>query len=139
MTKFHPAQLTFLKKHEVCRLATASKEGMPHVTPVIYALDKDSFVVAIDYGTKKLANLRANPFASLVVDEYGRKHRAIMVQGRCQVFETGAEYRRLLRVLFDRFEYYRANPWREGEAPIIRIAADKVVSWGLGGGRFPSE
>jgi PPOX class probable F420-dependent enzyme len=139
LPKFDAAQARFLKKHEVCRLATASREGLPHVTPVIYALDGDSFVVAIDYGTKKLANLRENPFASLVVDEYSRKHRAIMIQGRCEVFEKGAEYRRLLRTLFDRFESYRTNPWREGEAPIVRISADKVVSWGFTGDRPPSE
>jgi PPOX class probable F420-dependent enzyme len=133
LAKIDATQVTFLKKHEVCRLATASREGLPHVTPVIYALDGDSFIIAIDYGTKKLVNLRENPFASLVVDEYGKKNRAIMIQGRCEIFEKGAEYRRLLRALFDRFEYYRMNPWGEGEGPIIRISADKVVSWGFTG------
>ena len=133
MTKFNTAQIAFLKKQEVCRLATASKEGMPHVTPVIYAMDGNSFIVAIDYGTKKLANLRANPLASLVVDEFSKKHRAIMVQGRCEILERGADYRRLLGILFDRFEYYRKNPWGEGESPIIRVSADKVVSWGFTG------
>ncbi len=98
---------------------------------MIYALDGDAFVVAIDYGTKKLTNLKENPFASLVVDEYGRKHRAIMIQGRCGVLERGAEYKRLLHILFQRFEYYRANPWGEGEAPIIRVLPDKVASWGF--------
>jgi len=133
LAKISAAQATFLRKHDVCRLATASREGLPQVTPVIYALDGNSFIVAIDYGTKKLANLRENPFASLVVDEYGKRHRAIMIQGRCEVFEKGAEYRRLLRCLFDRFEHYRTNPWGEGEAPIIRISADKVVCWGFTG------
>ena len=134
MAKFDPVQMGFLRKHDVCRLATASREGLPHVTPVIYALDGESFVVAIDYGTKKLTNLKENPFASLVVDEYGEKNRAIMVQGRCEVFEKGSEYIRLLRILFDRFEYYRTNPWGEGEAPIIRVSSDKVVSWGFADG-----
>jgi PPOX class probable F420-dependent enzyme len=133
LSKFDASKVRFLKKHEVCRLATATRKGLPHVTPVIYTLDGDSFVVVIDYGTKKLANLRENPFASLVVDEYGKKNRAIMVQGKCETFEKGAEYRRLLRALFDRFAYYRNNPWKEGEAPIIRLSPDKVVTWGFAG------
>ena len=60
---------SLLEGADVCRLATASKDGMPHVTPVIYALDGDKVVIAVDYGTKKLANLRENPKASLVVDD----------------------------------------------------------------------
>ena len=131
MAKLTPAQARFLKSQEVCRLATASRDGMPQVTPVIYALDGDAVVIVVDYGTKKLANLRENPLASLVVDEYEGKHRAVMIQGRCQIFEKGAEYKRLLDLLFKRFEYYRKNPWGEGEAPILRITTDKVVAWGL--------
>jgi len=130
-TMISPSKARFLKKHEVARLATASKQGMPHVTPVIYVFDGRSFVVAIDYGTKKLSNLRENPFASLVVDEYGAKNKAVMVQGRCRILEKGVEYRRLQRALFERFESYRQNPWKEGEAPIIRLYVDRVVSWGL--------
>ena len=124
-------QAKFLKEHEVGRLATASRLGMPHVTPIIYVFDGRSFVLAIDYGTKKLANLRENPLASLVVDEYGGKNKAVMVQGRCRILERGAEYRRLQRALFRRFESYRKNPWKEGEAPIIRLYTDKAVSWGF--------
>ena len=38
-------------------LATVSGDSVPHVTPVIYALDGESVIVAIDYGTKKLKNM----------------------------------------------------------------------------------
>jgi len=47
-----PKELSFLKSHELCRLATASKDGKPHVVPVIYALEGENIVIAIDYGTK---------------------------------------------------------------------------------------
>ena len=53
MVKFTAKEEAFLKSNEVCRLATASKDGRPQVTPVIYALDGAAFVVAVDYGTKK--------------------------------------------------------------------------------------
>jgi nitroimidazol reductase NimA-like FMN-containing flavoprotein (pyridoxamine 5'-phosphate oxidase superfamily) len=105
---------------------------MPHVTPVIYALDGEAFVIAVDYGTKKLANLRENPKVSLVVDEYGDGNTAIMIQGECAIMEKGSEYLRLLRILLERFQYYREHPWSEGEAPILRIVPEKIVVWGLG-------
>ena len=121
-------QLSFLKAHELCRLATASKDARPHVVPVIYALDGESVVIAIDYGTKKLGNLRQNKRVALVVDEY-RPNHAVMVEGECEILERGKEYLRLLQILFDRFETYRKNPWGEGESPIIRVRPTKAVMW----------
>jgi len=123
-----PRQLKFLKEHEVARLATASKEARPHVVPVIYAIDGEYIVIAIDYGTKKLKNIRENNRVALVADDYHPNH-AVMVEGECELFERGKEYLRLLQVLFDRFETYRRHPWGEGESPIMRVRPTKAVSW----------
>src|SRR3990170_7683727 len=95
-------ELQFLEDHELCRFATASKDGMPHVVPVIYTLDGENVIIAIDYKTKKLANLMENSKVALVVDEY-RPNRAVMIQGRCEILERGAEYLKLLRILQDKF------------------------------------
>jgi len=121
-------ELSFLKSHEVCRLATASKDGKPHVVPVIYALDGQDIIIAVDYGTKKLGNLRQNKRVALVVDDY-RPNHAVMVEGECSILERGKEYLRLLQVLFDRFEIYRKHPWGEGESPILRVSPTKAVMW----------
>jgi PPOX class probable F420-dependent enzyme len=131
MVKFTAKEEAFLKSNEVCRLATASKDGRPQVTPVMYALDGTAFVVAVDYGTKKLKNVRENPNVALVVDRL-RPTRAVTVEGACKVHERGAEYLRLLDLLMSRFEFYRKNPWDEGESPIFRITPNKAVSWGFG-------
>jgi uncharacterized protein len=121
-------ELKFLKSHELCRLATASKDAKPHVVPVIYALDGENVVVAVDYGTKKLSNLRENNKVALVVDDY-RPNRAIMVEGESEILERGKEYLRLLQILFDKFEFYRKHPWGEGESPILKIKPTKAVMW----------
>jgi len=121
-------ELSFLKNHEVCRFATASKDGKPHVVPVIYALDGEDIVIAVDYGTKKLGNLRQNSRVALVVDDY-RPNHAVMVEGECSILERGKEYLRLLQILFDRFEVYRKHPWGEGESPILRVTPTKAVMW----------
>ena len=128
--KLTAKQESFLRSNDVCRLATASKEGKPQVTPVIYALDGIDVVIATDYGTKKLKNVRENLNVSLVVDRL-RPNKAVVIEGTCKVYEEGQEYLRLLKVLFDRFETYRRNPWGEGESPIFKITPEKVVSWGL--------
>ncbi len=96
--------------------------------PVIYAMDGEDIIIAIDYGTKKLKNLRQNNKVALVVDEY-RPNKGLMVEGYCEIFERGKEYLRLLQVLFDRFAYYRRNPWGEGESPILKIRVTKATMW----------
>ncbi len=131
MVKFSTREAAFLKSNQVCRLATASKDGRPQVTPVIYALDGHAFVIAVDYGTKKLKNVRENPNVALVVDRL-RPTRAVTVEGTCKVYERGQEYLRLLGLLLVKFESYRKNPWGEGESPILRITPTKAVSWGVG-------
>ena len=97
----------------------------------MYAMDRTAFVIAVDYGTKKLKNVRENPNVALVVDKL-RPPRAVTVEGACEVHERGAEYLRLLKLLMTRFEFYRKNPWGEGESPIFRITPKKAVSWGFG-------
>lgn len=121
-------QFGFLRSHELCRLATASKDARPHVVPVIYAMDGEDVIVAVDYGTKKLRNVKQNSRVALVVDEY-HPNRAVMVEGECEILERGKEYLRLLGALFDKFETYRKNPWGEGESPILRIRPTKAVMW----------
>ena len=128
MGVFSSRQLIFLKSHELCRLATASRDAKPHVVPVIYALDGEDIIIAVDYGTKKLGNLRQNNRVALVVDEY-RPNHAVMVEGECSILERGKEYLRLLRILFDRFEFYRKHPWGEGESPILKVRPTKAVMW----------
>jgi PPOX class probable F420-dependent enzyme len=123
-------EIAFLDGRELARLATVSKDLMPHVIPVMYTMDGEKVIVAVDYGTKKLENMKANPKVALVVDDY-EPNRAVFIQGTCEILERGPEYLRLLDLLFKKFESYRNNPWTEGESPILSITPLKVVSWGL--------
>ncbi len=128
--RFSAKEKAFLSSNEVCRFATASKDGRPQVTPVIYAMDGSSVVIATDYGTKKLKNVRENSNVALVVDHF-HPNKAVIIEGTCIIYERGDEYKRLLKILFDTFETYRKHPWSEGESPIFRIDPTKVISWGL--------
>ena len=125
-----PKQKRFLDSHDLGRFGVATKAGMPHVTPIIYAMDGDSPVIATDYGAKKLQILKENDKACLLVD-LDRPHKGILLQGECEIYERGEEYLRLLKILFAKFSFYRKNPWGEGESPILRLAPSKIVDWSL--------
>ncbi len=122
----------YIKKMTTCRLALAFKDGTPHVTPVVYVYDGKHFFVAVDYGAKKLKILEENSKVALVVDGTGRRGGGgIMVQGGAEVLERGKNYLYALKLLFERFESYRRNPWGEGEAPILKIKPQAKASWDI--------
>jgi PPOX class probable F420-dependent enzyme len=60
----------------VARLATADAAGRPHLVPVAFAVDGDTIYSAVDAKPKRtralrrLANVRANPAVSLLVDHW---------------------------------------------------------------------
>ena len=122
----------FLLENEVCRIAT-SHDDVPHVVPVAYIYDKDAITFVTDYGTRKYKNLEVNKNVSVVVDVYDHsgENKAIILQGKAVIIERGAEFKRLYQIFNKRFEWVRKNPWKEGEAPFVRVDAFNKVSWGL--------
>jgi len=60
----------------VARLATVTPEGMPHLVPVVFAVDQDRIYTAVDAKAKttqrlrRLTNIEHNPRVSLLVDHY---------------------------------------------------------------------
>lgn len=130
MMKFPKREAGFLDKNEVCRLATVSIKNIPHVVPVTYIFHEGSIYIAVDYGTKKLKNLRQNPYASVVVDTYG-PNRAVMIQGKAKIIERGAAFREIYQLFHKRFSWVRRSPWDEGEAPFLKIEPFHKISWGI--------
>ena len=51
-------EVAFLNKRGLARLATASKDLMPHVIPIMYAMDGEKVIVAVDYETRNPKNLK---------------------------------------------------------------------------------
>jgi len=82
-------------------------------------MDGDNVLITTDYGTRKLENLRENNIACLVVDDY-RPSKAVIIEGSVTIHNRGKEYRRLLKILFDRVEEYKKSPWKEGQGPYSR-------------------
>jgi nitroimidazol reductase NimA-like FMN-containing flavoprotein (pyridoxamine 5'-phosphate oxidase superfamily) len=128
---FSQAETDFLSRNEACRIATCH-DGIPHVVPVSYIIEDDSFYIATDYGTKKYDNIKHNKRVALVVDVYSSVgNSAVCVQGTAEIVEKGEEFARLYKIFHDRFEWVRRDPWEEGEAPFLKVTPINKVSWGL--------
>ena len=86
-----PAEDEFLRSQRIGRLSTVSRDGWPHVMPVMYELSEDG-TVEFDADGVKLRNIVASGRAALVVDAMGPK-RGVALQGGCAI--VGRERARL--------------------------------------------
>ena len=131
MLKFTQKEIEFLQNNEACRIAT-SHDDIPQVTPVTYYFEDGFFYLATDYDTKKYSNLKQNNKIAITVDIYtSEKHKAVIVQGTTEFIEKGSEYKRLYEIFYKKFSWVRDNPWKEGEAPFVKIKPKTKTSWGL--------
>ena len=132
-------QRRFLAGQRVARLATADAAGRPHVVPICYALRGNTVYFTIDEKPKKrpgarlkrLANLQQNPSAALVVDRYDEDWSRlawVMMQGRAEVLEGGAEHDLAQESL--RARYPQLATMRIEGLPVVAVRVDHVTSWG---------
>jgi PPOX class probable F420-dependent enzyme len=139
MFDLSPDDGAFLHQARVGRLATASAEGEPHVIPVCFVFDGASLYSAIDAKPKRVApsklrrmqNIRANPRACLLVDRYDEdwaRLRYVLVVGRAEILQAGADRERALALLREKYPQYRAMP-DFGAGPVIRLTPERVASW----------
>ena len=129
MVKFTAKESAFLKANEGCRVATCTK-NVPHIVPVTYYFEDGFFYFATDYDTKKYANLKKNNKIAISVDIYSPgKHKAVLVQGTTKFIERGPEFKRLYDIFYKKFAWVRACPWKEDEAPFVKITPKTKVSW----------
>lgn len=130
MVRFTRSEVDFLMQNEACRVATCH-DNIPHVVPVSYVFEDGVFYFATDLETRKLENIKANSKVALSVDVYSSKgNRAVCVQGRAELIERGREFARLYKIFERKFAWVRHDPWKEGEAPFVRVVPTNKASWG---------
>ena len=131
MVEFTQKEIDFLKNNEACRIATSHKD-IPHLTPVTYYFENGYFYIATDYNTKKHSNIKKNKNVAIAVDIYlAGKHKAVVIQGIAEFIERGSDFKRLYNVFYKKFLWVKEMPWKEGEAPFVKITPRKKTSWGL--------
>jgi PPOX class probable F420-dependent enzyme len=116
----------------VARLATVAGDGSPHLVPCCFALERDVVYSAVDgkpkstLALRRLANLRANPRASLLVDHYAEDWSTlwwVRLDGNGRVIEAGKERDAALSLLAAKYDQYRI------ERPIGPVVAIDIATW----------
>jgi nitroimidazol reductase NimA-like FMN-containing flavoprotein (pyridoxamine 5'-phosphate oxidase superfamily) len=129
---FTDLEIKFLQNNEVCRVATVSRDKIPHVVPVCYVFLDNLIFFATDYDTKKYRNLKNNKNAGLVVDDYRPpNNKALVITGTADIIERGGDFTRIYKIFYEKFEWVRQNPWEQGEAPFVAVRVLRKTSWGF--------
>jgi uncharacterized protein len=130
--RFSKAEKRFLERNELCKEAT-SHNDVPHIMPVNFIFDEGAFYFATDYDSKKYRNLKKNKKVCLVVNIYksSADNKAVVVQGTAEIIERGREFQKLYDALYKKFEWVRQDPWKEENAPFIKVRPLHKTSWGL--------
>jgi PPOX class probable F420-dependent enzyme len=128
----------------VARLATADASGRPHIVPVVFAVlaegQRTTVYSAVDVKPKRtaalrrLANVRANPTVSLLVDHYDDADWTalwwVRADGAARVMQPeepeAQEARFAVGLLMRRYPQYRAQP---PSGPVLAVSVTGWVSW----------
>ena len=131
MIEFNKKEVEFLNSIEEARIAT-SHDNIPHVKPVSFVFKKEVIIVATDYKTRTFENIKKNSNTAIVIDIYkSRNHKAICIQGKTEIIESGKEFQEFYDVFYKKFEWVRKDPWKQNEAPFLKIIPKNKVSWGI--------
>ena len=131
MIEFSKKETEFLKSLEEARIAT-SHNNIPHVKPVSFVFHEGTIIVATDYDTRTFTNIKINSNTAVTIDIYkSGDHKAVCIQGKSEIIEKGLEFKKFYDIFYEKFQWVRNDPWKENEAPFLKIIADNKVSWGL--------
>ena len=131
-------QRDFLDRGRVGHLATADAGGAPHVIPVCYAVEDTTLYITVDekpkrrdIPLKRLRNITENPRAAFVVDRWDEDWRRlawVMLRGRAEILDDGAEHDHAQALLTARYPQY--GGMQLAELPVIALRITRVTGWG---------
>jgi PPOX class probable F420-dependent enzyme len=131
-------QRRFVECRRVAHLATADRRGRPHVVPVCFAIAGDNLYITIDQkpkgdprALKRLRNIAENPIAAVTLDRYAEDWSRlgwVMLRGRAEILEAGAEHDHAQALLRQRYPQLAAMDI--ASLPVIALRLERVASWG---------
>jgi PPOX class probable F420-dependent enzyme len=120
----------------VARLATADAAGRPHLVPLVFVLVDDTVYSAVDQKPKqskalrRLANVRANPQVSLLVDQYDDDWARlwwVRADGTGRVLDPGdPEAVRAVAALATRYPQYVDDP---PDGAVLAVDVHRFRGW----------
>ena len=125
----------FVTYQRVCRVATVSRNGRPHNVPVCPILDGDRIYFASAADGVKVQNVQATGQVALAYDEYTEAWsglKGILIWGTARVVEAGPNFRRVRKLLYQRYPQYETHAALEEKASVIvEVTPTKTFRWGL--------
>jgi PPOX class probable F420-dependent enzyme len=124
-----------LSAARVGRLATVRPDGRPHVVACCFAVQGDVLWTAVDAKPKstprlqRLDNVRAHPWASLLVDHYEEDWDElwwVRADGAAAVLADGAEREAAVAALVAKYPQYGVEP---PAGPVIAVVVQRWVGW----------
>ena len=122
-------------RERVCRVATVSGEGVPHLVPVCHVLMNGKIYLGSGDDATKVRNLKANPRVTVTVDLYSDHWgsiKGVMVQGRAALIDKGPRFRKVRALLYAKYPQYPTDAaLDESDSVIVEVTPSRVFSWGM--------
>ncbi|MCV7099529.1 TIGR03668 family PPOX class F420-dependent oxidoreductase [Mycobacterium palustre] len=119
----------------IARLATVAPGGVPHLVPVVFAVDGDVVYTAVDAKPKstrrlrRLANIEGNPRVSLLVDHYADDWSRlwwVRADGVAAIHRDDESMAAGCRLLRAKYPQYQSVPL---DGPVIAVTVSRWSSW----------
>ena len=126
-----------LSTQPVARLASIGPGG-PHLVPIVFAVDGNRIVTAVDHKPKRttqlqrLSNIAAEPAVAVLADHYEDDWEQlwwVRADGTATIIDGGPRHAGAIDLLVAKYDQYRdARP----EGPVIEIAVRRWTGWSAG-------
>jgi PPOX class probable F420-dependent enzyme len=119
----------------IARLATVTPDGIPHLVPVVFAVEGDVVYTAVDAKPKttmrlrRITNIERNPQVSLLVDHYAEDWTQlwwVRADGVAAIHRDGETMHTAYRLLRAKYPQYQSVPLN---GPVIAVAVRRWSSW----------
>jgi len=135
VSKLSKKAADLVARERVCRVATVSAEGQPHLVPVCHVLAGGRIYIGSGDDATKVRNVKANPHVTVTVDLYSDHWAAlkgVMVQGRARLIEHGPAFQRARRKLYEKYpQYSKEAAISPSDSVVLEVTPTHVFSWGL--------
>jgi len=128
-----------LARARVARLATADRNGLPHLVPVCFVVLDERLYSIIDAtptrratSMTRLRNIAENPAVAVLVDEWSEDWARlawVMIRGQAAVNDDPGDYAGAVAALRAKYVQYRDMTLVPDLNPLIAVCVQDVIAW----------